>query len=230
MRYPNIVSALFRSRPNRFVAYVEIRKQTVICHVKNTGRCKELLVPGTVVWLTESDNPARKTRFDLVAVEKQTSSGPLLINMDSQAPNQAFAEWARAGGFRPDLTLLQAERTWGDSRFDFAWTAGERKGFVEVKGVTLEENGVASFPDAPTQRGVKHLRELIRARQEGYEAAVCFVVQMSPMRYMTPNDATHPAFGETLRQAARAGVDVLALECAVTPDTMTIQRSLPVVL
>lgn len=230
MRYSNIVPGIFRARPNRFVAHVEIRGVETVVHVKNTGRCRELLIPGVPVWLTESDNPARKTRFDLVAVEKQTPSGPLLINMDAQAPNQAFAEWAASGHFRPDLTLLQAERTWGSSRFDFAWEAEGRRGFVEVKGVTLEENGVASFPDAPTQRGVKHLRELIRARSAGFEAAVCFIVQMSPMRYVTPNDTTHPAFGEALREAARSGVEILAVECAVTPDTMTAVHPLPVML
>ena len=171
------------------------------------------------------DNPARKTRYDLVAVEK----GELLVNLDSQAPNKVFAQWAQAGGFRPGLTLLRPETTWGNSRFDFYWedAAGQR-GFVEVKGVTLEEEGHVRFPDAPTLRGVKHLEELVRARAEGYETAVCFVVQMEGMVDFAPNDATHPAFGAALRRAAAAGVTVLAMECAVTPGSLAIRRSIPV--
>ncbi len=230
VRYPNITEGVFRSRPNRFIAHVDIRGQDTVCHVKNTGRCRELLLPGVPVWLTESDNPARRTRYDLVAVEKQTPFGPLLINMDSQAPNRVFREWAVDGHFRPDLTLLRPETVWGSSRFDFYWEAPDRRGFVEVKGVTLETDGVASFPDAPTERGVKHLQELIRARQAGYEAAVCFIVQMSPMRFVTPNDATHPAFGAALRQARDAGVEILAVECAVEPGILKACRPLSVML
>ena len=182
MYYPNICPGTFLVRPNRFIAHVEVEGKMEVCHVKNTGRCRELLVPGCRVYLVESGNPARKTRYDLVAVEKETPSGTLLINMDSQAPNKVFGEWAASGQFRPGLTLLRPEMTYGNSRFDYYWEASERKGFVEVKGVTLEEDGVVRFPDAPTLRGVKHLEELAAAKAAGYEAAVCFIVQMEGMR------------------------------------------------
>lgn len=226
MHYPHVCRARFVARPNRFVARVALPDGTEqVVHVKNTGRCRELLVPGAPVYLAESGNPLRKTRYDLIAVEK----GPLLVNLDSQAPNRVFAEWAQAGGFRPGLTLLRPETRWGNSRFDFYWEdADGAKGFVEVKGVTLEEGGHARFPDAPTQRGVKHLEELLRCRCQGYEAAVCFVVQMSGMADFAPNDATHPAFGEALRRAAAGGVAILARECAVTPDTLTLTRPVAV--
>ena len=225
MRYPNICRAQFVARPNRFVARVLRHGTEETVHVKNTGRCRELLVPGATVYLTEGDNPHRKTRYDLVAVEK----GPLLVNLDSQAPNKVFAEWARAGNFRPGLTLLRPETVWGNSRFDFYWEAADGgKGFVEVKGVTLEEKGHARFPDAPTLRGGKHLEELALCRAEGYEEAVCFVLQMAGMVDFAPNDATHPAFGAAPRRAAAEGVQVLAMECAVTPDSLTLCRPVPV--
>lgn len=228
MTYDNIVPGRFIARPNRFIAHVEVGGEEVVAHVKNTGRCKELLVPGAVVYLLDwgAEHAGRKTRYDLIAVEK----GPLLINMDSQAPNKVFAEWVKAGGFVPGLTLLKPEAKWGNSRFDFYWEAGARRGFTEVKGVTLEENGRARFPDAPTLRGVKHLEELILARKEGYETAVCFVIQMEGMKRFSPNDATHPQFGDALRKADAAGVRVLAMECHVTPDTLEIARPVPVVL
>lgn len=228
MRYPDLCPGIFLARPNRFIAHVETGGAVQVCHVKNTGRCRELLVPGARVYLAESGNPVRKTKYDLVAVEKETASGPRLINMDSQAPNKVFEEWAAAGKFRPELALLRAETTYGSSRFDFYWETAERRGFVEVKGVTLEEDGVARFPDAPTLRGVKHLEELVLAHEAGYQAAVCFVVQMEGMRWMEPNDATHPEFGAALRRAAGAGVEVLALECRVTPDSLEIKGHLPV--
>lgn len=224
MQYQTVCRACFLARPNRFVARVLLDGQPETVHVKNTGRCRELLVPGAVVYLARGDNPHRKTRYDLVAVEK----GPLLVNLDSQAPNRVFAEWAGAGNFRPGLTLLRPETVWGNSRFDFYWEAGERRGFVEVKGCTLEEDGHARFPDAPTLRGVKHLEELIRCRAEGYEATVCFVLQMGGLRDFAPNDATHPAFGDALRRAAAAGVEVLAMECRVTPNTLALDRPVPV--
>lgn len=237
MQYPNICGGTFVARPNRFIAHVEINGQVQVCHVKNTGRCRELLVPGAQVYLTESSNPTRKTRYDLVAVEKETDRGTLCINMDSQAPNKVFGEWAAAGGFRSGLTLLRPETTWGNSRFDYYWEAsaegqldGPKRGFVEVKGVTLETGGIVRFPDAPTTRGVKHLEELVAAKQVGYEAAVCFVVQMEGMRWLEPNDATHPEFGAALRRAYASGVEVLAVECRVTPDTLTIGTPLPVQL
>lgn len=225
MHYPTVRQARFLARPNRFVAQVELAGTEERVHVKNTGRCRELLVPGATVYLAEGDHPRRKTRYDLIAVEK----GALLVNMDSQAPNRVFAEWARAGRFRPGLTLLRPETVWGNSRFDFYWEAADgRKGFVEVKGVTLEEGGHARFPDAPTLRGVKHLEELARCRAQGYEAAVCFVLQMGGMADFAPNDATHPAFGTALRRAAAAGVEVLARTCRVTPDTLTLDGPVPV--
>ncbi len=222
MRYSKICPGIFLKRPNRFIAHVETGEGVQICHVKNTGRCRELLVPGARVYLSESDNPARKTRFDLIAVEKETAEGPLLINMDSQAPNRVFGEWAEGGGFRPDLTLLRPETTYGNSRFDYYWESSEKRGFVEIKGVTLEENGVLLFPDAPTQRGVKHLEELVLAHQAGYEAAACFVIQMDRAKYFTPNRATHPEFAQALERAAAAGVELLAVRCLVEPDGLEI--------
>lgn len=226
MQYQRIEKGRFLSRPNRFIAHVELDGRTEVVHVKNTGRCRELLIPGATVYLEKSDNPARKTQYDLIAVEK----GTLLVNMDAQAPNQVFREWAEAGNFQEGLTFLRPETTWGDSRFDFYWEAGARRGFVEVKGVTLEEDGHACFPDAPTERGVKHLNELARCQTDGYEAAVCFVLQMAGMKDFAPNDRTHPAFGDALRQAAQAGVRIMAQECIVTPDSLTIGAAVPVLL
>ncbi len=228
MKYTSIVPARFLARPNRFIAHVEVNGEEVIAHVKNTGRCKELLTPGVTVYLQDwgEEHVGRKTRYDLIAVEK----GDLLVNMDSQAPNKVFAEWAMQGGFVSGLTHLKAEAKWGNSRFDFYWEAGNRRGFAEVKGVTLEHDGFARFPDAPTERGVKHLEELILLQKEGYEAAVYFVIQMEGMRVFSPNDETHPAFGTTLRKAASAGVRVVAVECHVTPDTLKITREVPVLL
>lgn len=226
MQYRNIVPARFLARPNRFIAHVELDGAEETVHVKNTGRCKELLVPGRRVWLEEGTNPGRKTKYDLIAVDKDG----LLVNMDAQAPNKVFDEWARSGQFVPGLTLLHPETTWGKSRFDFYWEAGDRKGFVEVKGCTLEENGFCRFPDAPTERGVKHLHELTACLSEGYEAAVCFIIQMEGMKQFSPNDHTHPAFGQALRAAHAAGVRVLALGCSVTPDSLTVTHTVPVVL
>lgn len=224
MQYGKILPARFLSRPNRFVARVEAEGEELVCHVKNTGRCRELLVPGATVWLEESPNPSRKTKFDLIAVEK----GDRLINMDAQAPNKVFGEWAAAGGFREGLTLLRPETTYGSSRFDFYWESSKSRGFVEVKGVTLEEDGIVRFPDAPTLRGVKHLDELVKAREAGYEAAVCFVIQMENVRWFAPNDVTHPEFGQALRRAAQAGVEILAMDCAVTPQSLTMGKSVPI--
>lgn len=226
MQYGKILPARFLSRPNRFVARVEAEGEELVCHVKNTGRCRELLVPGATVWLEESPNPSRKTKFDLIAVEK----GDRLINMDAQAPNKVFGEWAAAGGFREGLTLLRSETTHGSSRFDFYWESSKSRGFVEVKGVTLEEDGIVRFPDAPTLRGVKHLDELVKAREAGYEAAVCFVIQMENVRWFAPNDVTHPEFGQALRRAAQAGVEILAMDCTVTPQTLTMGKPVPIKL
>lgn len=224
MRYHRIRKAVFLSRPNRFIAQVALDGEELTVHVKNTGRCRELLLPGAAVYLEGAENPARKTAYDLVAVEKKTAAGSRLINMDAQAPNHVFKEWAEGGGFRPGLSLLRSETTWGNSRFDFYWEGGGRRGFVEVKGVTLEKEGGVYFPDAPTLRGVKHLRELVKCREEGYEAAVCFVIQMEGAAFFSPNDVTHPEFGEALREAACRGVEVLAVDCAVTPQSLEIKR------
>ena len=226
MQYENIVQGRFVDRPNRFIAHVEINGQLKTVHVKNTGRCKELLIPGAIVYLEGNDDPNRKTAWDLVAVEK----GTRLINMDSQAPNRVFGEWVRDGKFLPRVTLVRPETKFGDSRFDFYVEADGKRHFIEVKGVTLEEAGVVRFPDAPTRRGVKHLEELIRAHEQGYESWVCFVIQMSDVMRFEPNDATHPAFGEALRRAEQAGVHILTLECEVAPNRLEISRPVPVLL
>ena len=226
MRYGEVCAGRFLQRPNRFVAHVETPEGVQICHVKNTGRCRELLVPGARVYLERAAGEGRKTPFDLIAVEK----GNLLINMDSQAPNKVFGEWAQQGRFRDDLTLLKPETGWGKSRFDFYWEAGEKRGFVEVKGCTLEENGLALFPDAPTERGVKHLEELMEAQQAGYSCTVCFVLQMKGCRVFRPNELTHPEFADALRRAEQAGVHVLAMDCVVTPDSLVIDRPVQVEL
>ena len=226
MRYPNIHRAVFISRPNRFVAHCELDGAPITVHVKNTGRCRELLVPGAEVWLTKSDNPARKTVFDLIAVQK----GPRLVNMDAQAPNAVFGEYARGGKFLPDAQKVRAEVRYGDSRFDFCLEASGKTHYVEVKGVTLEENGAVRFPDAPTERGVKHLKELQKAVGEGYGAHAVFVIQMAEVSRFSPNEDTHPAFGAALREAAANGVEVHAFWCDVTPDTLEIAGEVPVVL
>ena len=224
MRYDDVREGRFLSRPNRFIAHVALDGVTEVCHVKNTGRCRELLVPGAAVYLERAGNPARKTRYDLIAVRK----GGLLINMDAQAPNRVFGEWAAAGGFLPGLTAIRPEFTWEDSRFDVRLEDGRGPVFVEVKGVTLEEDGEARFPDAPTERGAKHLRGLLRAVEQGYRAAVCFVIQMKGPAVFRPNDRTDPAFGQALRRAAAGGVAVLAVDCRVEPDSLVIDRPVPV--
>ena len=226
MQYQRIRRGYFLSRPNRFVAHVELDGKVVICHVKNTGRCQELLTERAVVYLEERDNPNRKTRFDLVAVEK----GSRLINMDSQAPNQVFREWAESGAFGKELEVFKPETVYGNSRFDFYWKSANSQGFVEVKGVTLEQEGTVLFPDAPTQRGVRHMEELIAAREAGYEATICFVVQMEGVRCFRPNDRTHPEFGAALRRAAQAGVEIIVLDCHVEPDSLKIKGKIPVEL
>ena len=226
MQYRSVVSGSFIDRPNRFVARVKIGDEVHTVHVKNTGRCRELLVPGAAVYLEQGSNPNRKTQYDLIAVEK----GDRLINMDSQAPNQVFGEWVSAGGFLPGVTAVRREYTYGGSRLDFCLETPEGPHFVEVKGVTLEENGRARFPDAPTERGVKHIGELQRAVEAGHRATLVFVVQMEQVESVAPNDETHPAFGEALRRAAAAGVQVRAYACGVTPDRISISRPVPVLL
>lgn len=230
MRYNDIVSGIFLKRPNRFIAHVMIDGREEIVHVKNTGRCRELLIPGVTVYLQQHDNPKRKTRFSLIAVQK----GELLVNMDSQAPNKVMLEALSQGlslpGLMSPLTKIQQESTYGNSRFDFYVEAGKQHAYLEIKGVTLEEGGVAKFPDAPTKRGLKHIRELIEATSAGFLAYVIFVVQMKGISYMTTNDETHEAFGDALREAHNAGVTILAYDCLVTPDTLQIDKVVPMML
>ena len=218
MRYENMVSGVFRARPNRFIAHVEIGGRLEVCHVKNTGRCRELLAEGAMVWCQQCDDPKRKTKFDLITVKK----GERLINMDSQAPNAAAKEWLLVGGLG-EISELKGEYTYGESRFDFSFVKDGRRCFLEVKGVTLEHGGICAFPDAPTERGTKHLRGLTRLAGEGYGAYVLFVIQMADVLYLHPNDTTDPAFGLALREAAENGVAVLAVDCAVTEDSMTVR-------
>ena len=224
MKYLNIEEAVFKERPNRFIAYVETTHGREICHVKNTGRCRELLSPDATVYVQRNDNPSRKTKLDLIAVKKNQ----YLINMDSQAPNVAVKEWLKAGNLFSETAKIYPEKKYGDSRFDFYIEDGERKAFMEVKGVTLESDGVCAFPDAPTERGVKHIRELIKCMEEGYEAYILFVIQMSPVKYLKPNDVTHKAFGDALREAKKAGVHVLARDCRITIDSMEIMNEVEV--
>ena len=225
MRYENMVPGVFLARPNRFIAHIEIDGQVEICHVKNTGRCRELLPVGAKVWCQKSNNPNRKTKYDLITVQK----GHRLINMDSQAPNAAAKEWLLDGGLG-DIQDLKPEYRQGDSRFDFSFTKDGRRCFLEVKGVTLEQDGVCAFPDAPTDRGAKHLRGLTALAQEGFGAFVLFVIQMADVKYLHPNDATDPQFGAALREAAENGVTVLAMDCAVTEEEMIIRSPVPVVM
>ena len=223
MIYDNMTPGIFRARPNRFIAHIEIDGAVEICHVKNTGRCRELLVPGCTVWCQRSDNPNRKTKFDLIAVQK----GDRLINMDSQAPNKAAGEWLASGGLG-EISELRPEVKHGDSRYDFSFVKDGKRCFLEVKGCTLEEDGVCAFPDAPTERGAKHIRGLTEAARAGYGAYILFVIQMSDVKYIRPHDETDPEFGRALREAAQNGVQVLAMDCAITPDTMDIR--LPVLV
>ena len=226
MHYSNIQRATFLRRPNRFIAHIEVDGREEVCHVKNTGRCRELLTDRATIYVEHHDNPNRKTKYSLIAVEK----GDLLINMDSQAPNKVVGEWLFEKEPFGKVKLLKPECTYGSSRFDFYLETETDKIFIEVKGVTLEEDGIVRFPDAPTERGIKHLEELCACVEAGYKAAVIFVVQMEGMQHFEPNDKTHPQFGEALRQARKAGVEVLAYECKVTPSSLEITKSIPVVL
>ncbi len=225
MHYDNMVPGIFRSRPNRFIARVEIQGQEETVHVKNTGRCRELLTPGAQVWCQRSSNPNRKTGFDLITVRK----GRRLINMDSQAPNAAAGEWLRSGGLG-QIHNLRAETVMGESRFDFSFEKDGRQCYLEVKGVTLENDGVCAFPDAPTDRGRRHLDGLCKLAAQGYGAYVLFVIQMSDVKYLRPHDERDPAFGDALRCAAAGGVTVLAMDCHVSEDTMTLGCPVPVKL
>ena len=226
MKYERIERATFLERPNRFIAYARIAGKQETIHVKNTGRCAELLVPEAEIFVQESDNPERKTKWDLIGVRK----GNRLINMDSQIPNKVVEEWLRAGNLFLEPVTVRPETTYGNSRFDFYVESGEKKAFIEVKGVTLEEDGVVRFPDAPSERAVKHMEELIRAKKEGYDAYVFLVIQMKGVRYFTPNMDTQPEFGEVLKKAKAAGVKILAYDCQVTEDSIKIDEEVPVVL
>lgn len=224
MKYDNILPARFISRPNRFIAEIEVNGKKEICHVKNTGRCKELLVPNAKIYVQYLDSAARKTKYDLISVFK----GEELINMDSQAPNKVFLEWVNAGGFLSGITKIKPECKYNSSRFDFYIEVGERKIFAEIKGVTLEENGVVMFPDAPTERGVKHIKELCDCVKNGYEAYVFFIVQMNHCKCFVPNRKTHSEFADALLTAATAGVNIRALDCVVTHDELTIDMPVEV--
>ncbi len=226
MHYSNIQRATFLRRPNRFIANIEVDGREEVCHVKNTGRCRELLTDRATIYVEHHDNHKRKTKYSLIAVEK----GDLLINMDSQAPNKVVGEWLLEKEPIGKVKLLKPECTYGSSRFDFYLETEAEKIFIEVKGVTLEEDGIVRFPDAPTERGIKHLEELCACVEAGYKAVVIFVVQMEGMQHFEPNDKTHPQFGEALRQARKAGVEVLAYECKVTPSSLEITKSIPIVL
>ena len=225
MTYDAMVPGVFLKRPNRFIAHIEIDGKEEVCHVKNTGRCRELLPAGAEVYCQKASNPARKTKYDLITVRK----GDRLINMDSQAPNIAAGEWLKSGGLG-EINNLRPETTHGFSRFDFSFVKDGRKCFLEVKGVTLENEGVCAFPDAPTERGAKHLRELALAARDGIGAYVLFVIQMDKVKYLHPNDATDPDFGKALREAANAGVQILAMDCHVTENTMVIQNPVEIKL
>ena len=215
MRYHRVTEAIFLERKNRFIGTVSIDGREEICHIKNTGRCRELLLRGAMVYVERAENPNRKTQYDLIAVQK----GDRLINMDSQAPNQAVAEFLHK---QFPTAEIRPETFFGDSRFDFCVRGSQRTVFVEVKGVTLEEDGVVRFPDAPTERGIKHLYGLMECVRQGFDACVLFVIQMKGVRYFTPNDDTHAAFGQALREAHAAGVRILAMDCLVTPEEMTL--------
>lgn len=226
MKYSHTVKGRFISRPNRFVAHVEVKGREEICHVKNTGRCRELLMPNAEVILEQASNPLRKTKYDVIAVRK----GERLINMDSQIPNYVAEEWLKKGLLFSKEAVIQREKRYGNSRFDLYIEDKERRIFMEVKGVTLEENNVAKFPDAPTKRGVKHIKELIECQKEGFQAYLLFVIQMKGILYMTPNWNTHREFGEALIEAKKAGVNILAYDCIVKENEIILDQPVPVIL
>lgn len=224
MKYSNMHEAIFKERINRFIARIEINGQEELAHVKNTGRCKELLIPGVKVYVHWSHRETRKTKYDLIGVVK----GNRLINMDSQAPNKVVHEWLMSGALLPDITKIKPESTYKQSRFDFYVETKQSKIYIEVKGATLEENGVVMFPDAPTERGIKHINELAGALEEGFETYIIFVIQMKDVLFFTPNDEMHKAFGDSLRRAAEKGVKILAVDCHVTLDELTVGTLVPV--
>ncbi|MFA5537042.1 MAG: DNA/RNA nuclease SfsA [Bacillota bacterium] len=226
MYYTDIKEAIFLNRPNRFIANIQLDGRTEICHVKNTGRCKELLLPGAKIYVQQAANPNRKTKYSLISVYK----GDQLVNIDSQAPNKVFAEWLAKGGLGEELTQIKAEYNFLDSRLDFYAETPKAKILIETKGVTLEEDGVALFPDAPTERGVKHLETLINSLSLGYRAYAVFVIQMKGVSLFSPNGKTHPAFAHTLKTAQEKGVNILALDCQVTKNSITIHQPIPTII
>lgn len=231
MEYTSVCTGIFLRRPNRFLAEVMVEGESITVHVRNTGRCEELLVPGCHVVLAAADNPERQTAWDLVAVWKEREqASPLLINLDAGAPNEAAAEWLPHSGLFPAGAEIEREVTFGDSRFDFKITAGETISFLEVKGVTLEENGIAKFPDAPTERGAKHLRELAACKAQGYGAYLLFVIQMEEASKFEINTEMDPEFNEALHEADAQGVIIHARNCAVTPSSMSIRNPVQILL
>ena len=230
MKYADVIKGKFNSRPNRFIAKVIIDGKEETVHVKNTGRCRELLIPGCTVYLEKSENPLRKTPYDLIAAQKKTENGTILINMDSQIPNACCAEFLPLSGlFSPDAEIKR-EVKFGASRFDICVTEGDQKSFVEVKGVTLERDGLALFPDAPTERGVKHVRELISAKNQGFGAYIIFIIQMTGVHTFSPNREMHPEFADALLEAKKAGVKILAFDCLVTPDSINVRNPVKISL
>ena len=226
MKYENIKTGSFVSRPNRFIAQVIIEGEEHKCHVKNTGRLTELLVPGAKVYVEEHHNPNRKTRFSLIAVEREG----ILYNIDSQAPNKVAMEWVKKGGFLSDVTLVKAEKTYKNSRFDLYLEAGEKKVFMEVKGVTLNRDGYGYFPDAPTERGKKHVLELMDAKEHGFLTCILFVVKFRDALGFRPNRQRQPDFADALLKAREKGVEIMAVECRVEPDCLEIRKQIPVFL
>lgn len=231
MKYKNVVQGIFIDRPNRFVANVLIGGQAETVHVKNTGRCRELLISGCTVWLEKSENPLRKTKYDLIAVEKiREGQSPLIINMDSQLPNTVAGEWLERSGLFGENAVIKREVKYGSSRLDFCVEESGKTSFIEVKGVTLERDGIAYFPDAPTERGVKHINELINCHKNGFGAYILFVIQMKEITELRPNDDTHREFGEALCTASKSGVICLAMDCIVSADSVDIDKSVPIIL
>lgn len=226
MKYERIRKAIFIDRPNRFIANIVIDGKREVCHVKNTGRCKELLVENAEIFVQEAINPARKTKYDLISVMK----GERLVNIDSQAPNKVFYEWLMNRREWGELRRVRPEFTYNNSRFDFLIETDTKRILAEVKGVTLEEGGVVSFPDAPTERGVKHVTELAESIEDGFFPLVVFVIQMKNVLYFTPNAKTHQAFADALKEASRKGVELLAVDCLVTQDSMTMKDFVKIVL
>lgn len=224
MKYKNIRKGYFLERPNRFIAMVEIDGKPEKCHVKNTGRCRELLKPRAELYLQDCASPGRKTRYDVIAVKK----GDQIVNMDSQIPNKVVVEWLKKGNLFSKDAIIRPEKTYGNSRFDVYIEDGDVKAFMEIKGVTLEEDGVARFPDAPTERGIKHIQELCECRKEGYEAYILFLVQMKGVHLLEPNWKMHKAFGEALVEAARQGVYILAYDSLVTKDSILLDKPVEV--